>query len=241
MFALSLTRACDLSVFARELLRLEAAGLVTQRHMEGDDVALLEQLLKRHILHTHGLHIGLLAAAPGDDLGAEGHQETYGGGAYGAGADDTHGLTPQLAAEEGAAAAALAYLLVERDAIAQQVEHHAHRQLADGRGAVACGVLHCDIVFCTIAEVDMVQSGEGHAEVAQLAALRQHRGGQLDVADDGDVGLAHALNERRLVLLAVHIIGEGMPHGGIMLLELLEAGLGDAQGFYTDDIHIDDE
>ena len=64
----------------------------------------------------------------------------------------------QIAAEEGAAAAALADGFVQGDDVSQQVEHHAYCQFADGGGAVSGGVLDADVVIRAILEVDVVKS-----------------------------------------------------------------------------------
>ena len=83
----------------------------------------------------------------------------------------------------------------------------------------------------------MVEASEGHAEVLELCALAEDGGGQLNVADDGDVGLAHTVDKRRLILFAVHVVGEPVPHGGIVRLQFFKAGLGNAQRFYANNIH----
>ena len=75
----------------------------------------------------------------------------------------------------------------------------------------------------------MVQTGKADAEVAQFWTLAEHGGWQFDVAYNGDVGVAHALDERMVVLAAVHIIGEGMAHCSVMGFEAFKAGLGDTQ------------
>ena len=86
----------------------------------------------------------------------------------------------------------------------------------------------------------MIQAGEGYAEIFEAGALREHCGRQLDIADDDDIGIAHALDESVLIFTTIYIIGEVVSQGEVMLAEAFEPVAADAETLYTGDIHGDD-
>ena len=81
--------------------------------VEGDNVALLHEVVEVGVGGSEGFHLVVLAAVVGEDAASEGVEEADDGGADGSGADDADGLALQFSSEEHAAALALANGAVE--------------------------------------------------------------------------------------------------------------------------------
>ena len=215
----------------------EVTGFGSEWEVEGDDVALAEEGVEVGVAGAEGFDFRVTGAVVGKDVAAEGEEESDDGGADGARAYDADGFAVEFAAEDVGAAFEAACGGVEGCDAAEEVEHEAYGEFADGDGGVACGVLDLDVVLTAVVEVDVVEACEGYGEVAEARAASEDCGGEGDVGDGDDVGVVHPADEGLGVFMPVHIITEIMPLSGKFSFQGLESILGDAQRFNAYDVH----
>ena len=217
------------------LLTDQADGGGRLRHMEGDNVALGQQLLQG-VHKGDALHI-FLGAAPGQHLTAEGVGDPGHPQADGAGAHDAEGLALQLKAHQAGLGAPLAAGGVAGENVPGQGHGEAEDQVSYRHSGVAGAVADGDAVLVAVVHVHMVGAGEGHADHLQVGALADDALPVGEVGENDDVGVLAALHQSGLILLTVgignqlHALAQGLPGHG-------EQGfVGDAQGLQEHNFH----
>ena len=173
--------------------------------MQGHDVGALQQLVERHALVTVARgRAGILSAAirtpSRDDFHAECRADPGNGAAEIAEPDDAEGLAVELADREVEQAELVAVgprPVAQQFAIFQYVvrqrEDQRKNMLRDRWRAVVANIADRDVVFPRRPEVDIVCTGGGQADQAQVGRARQGTRVQPHLVDQHDPGAGDAL------------------------------------------------
>ena len=167
----------------------QVAGLIVQRHMDGDEVRNLQ-----HLVDAHALGVLLLEDVSGqigvvsDDVHLEHAGQLAHALADAAKAQNAQGLAPQLAAHELILVPLLVdlHVVAGGNGMAGQVQHLGDGQLGHGVAVQAGGVDDLHALLLGVVQVDVVQTHGADADDLQVL------GGIQDLLVDGGV---HAHDE----------------------------------------------
>lgn len=197
-------RSQQIELFASD----HAVGRVVQRHMQTDDVAGGEQLVRRRRARgadrRKRLHVRM--ARPHDDLHAQSARQLRDAAADAPETDQSQRATAQLG-DVGCRPPARVGARVECAHMMRQFEHHGDGMFGDRVIAVMDGVAHGDAVPSRRIEIDEAhrpRAAEGDAAHARRDA-RQQRFGRPESGGHRHRGAVHAPGEHVLVIRPVRV------------------------------------